>query len=125
MYGFDMSATKSKLNCICTANNWICYGVKFHSPRLRCDFSSQQLKLLLKSTKAISKAFTAKGEGPLEHLGGDLPIYIYRGFKNTFPEHNIHNHFFSAAAMLQHLSQPTWDTAGRWFFEYKLHWLII
>ena len=57
-------------------------------------------------------------EGPLEHFGGP-PNKHLQVLQKTQTGSTIYiNHFFhlfSAAAMLQHLSdvsEPTWDTAG-------------
>ena len=58
-------------------------------------------------------------EGPLQHLGGGPANIHLQGLPKTQTGSTIYiNHFFhlfSAAAMLQHLSdvsEPTWDTAG-------------
>ena len=57
-------------------------------------------------------------EGPLEHFGGPPNIHLQVLQKTQTGSTIYINHFFhlfSAAAMLQHLSdvsEPTWDTAG-------------
>ena len=65
-------------------------------------------------------------EGLFKLKRGAPLIYISKGFQNMLPgaQYTLTS-FFSAAAMLQHLSEPTWDTADEDFLITVLYigWL--